>query len=93
MRGLEPFELVKQLIELRVRNLRVVVDVVALFVMANRVTELADTFFGRDCAQSYRSRDNTKSGNASSASRSELGGKIDRGFLARSAYSTARWCA
>ena len=41
---LQPLELVEQAIERLVGDLRGVVDVVALFVMADRVTKLADAF-------------------------------------------------
>ena len=41
----EPLELVQQPVELFVGDLRVVVDVVALFVMADRVTQLAEALF------------------------------------------------
>ena len=57
MLGLEPLELVQQPIELLVGDLRVVVDVVALFVMPDRVTQLADALFGRlSCGRSTVAR-------------------------------------
>ena len=46
MLGLERLELVQQAIELLVGDLGVVVDVVALFVVADRVAQLADALFG-----------------------------------------------
>ena len=48
MLRLETLELVQQPIELLVGNLRVVVDVVALFVMPDGVTKLPDALF-RSC--------------------------------------------
>ena len=48
MLGLEPLELVQQAVELLVGNLGVVVDVVALFVVADGVAELFQAFFGAD---------------------------------------------
>ena len=46
MRVFERFELVHQRVELGVGDLRVVVNVVALFVMANEGTELVDALRG-----------------------------------------------
>jgi hypothetical protein len=45
--GLQPFELVQQTIELLVGDLRVVVDVVALFVVADGITKLGKALFRR----------------------------------------------
>ena len=47
MLGFEPLELVQQRVELLVGDLGIVVDVVALFVMADRVAQLFEAFFGR----------------------------------------------
>ena len=68
MLGLELLELVQQPIELLVGDLRIVVDVVALFVMADRVAKLADALramkltatLNRSSSDAvYRSRDRT----------------------------------
>src|SRR5438445_7926167 len=42
----EPLELVEESIELLVRDLGVVVDVVALLVLPDRITQFAQAFFG-----------------------------------------------
>ena len=44
--GLEPLELVHQRVELGVGDLRLVEDVVALFVVANQSPEFCDAFGG-----------------------------------------------
>src|SRR5207237_6520544 len=45
--GFEAFEVVQQRVERLVGNLGRVVDVIPLFVVANRLTELTQTLFGR----------------------------------------------
>ena len=60
MLGFERFELLQQRVELGVGDLGIVVDVVALFVVTDRVTQLAEAFFVRKAPyRGYRSRDRT----------------------------------
>ena len=54
---LEPFQLVKQTVEFLVGDLRVGVDVVALFVVANPVAELFDAL--SRILRAHRSREST----------------------------------
>ena len=51
MLGFERVELLQQRVELGVGDFGIVEDVVALFVMANLVTKLAEAFFRREARQ------------------------------------------
>ena len=69
----ERLELVQQMVERLVGNLRGVEDVVLLFVMPDGLAKFPQPRFGR-LRDGQRSRERTKSGSARSASRSALGG-------------------
>ena len=59
MRGFQAFELVEEFVELGVGDFRIGVDVVALFVMANRLAKLLDALFGRRAGLGHRSLEST----------------------------------
>ncbi len=78
MRRFERLELAHQRVELDVRDLRIRVNVVAVFVIADPLAKLVDALARRHTAKErYRSRSRTNSASADKAARSGPSGNAD----------------